>query len=370
MCRSTARRFGPREVFSLASMLILVVLFAPDSPAQSVPEGNTLQTPQVFGFAPRATAIAPSAPQIDPAALVRIPVTVLDDAGRCVSSLSARDFSLSVDGEDSPIAWFRANRATAAALGVLVDISQGMEFKSFSGGRFSQLPLVRAAIKAVVDKLDGHDNVFLASFARRFHMLYDFTSDPRGVDERLPMLRITDQLDDFDGSGIYESMMKAITVLAHAPKTCERRALLVFTNAYCDTSTHGAEDVIARAQFAGVTIYNIIVPRLAHQTDMFSIHNELSRIAAETGGMTFHFGANEESDRDFIASATDEISSELDNQYVLGFPVSQWAPSVLPVELMLPHHPEMRARAPHVVRFRPEDLIREAGAPPSPDLPE
>ena len=33
-------------------------------------------------------------------------------------------------------------------------------------------------------------------------------------------------------SGIYESVMKGITVLAHAPKTCDRRALLVFTNAY------------------------------------------------------------------------------------------------------------------------------------------
>ena len=105
-------------------------------------------------------------------------------------SLSARDFSLSVDGEESPIAWFRPNRATAAALGVLVDISQSMEFRSFSGRTFSKLPFVQDAIKTVIDRLDAHDNIFLATFARRFHMLDDFTTDHDDLEERLPMLRV------------------------------------------------------------------------------------------------------------------------------------------------------------------------------------
>jgi VWFA-related protein len=353
---SIRRRFGIRGASSLAIATLLVLISQGGSRAQQNLDANVLQTPQVFSFAPPPTITAPSAPQIDPSSLIRIPVTVLDDAGHAVQSLTAGDFSLNVDGEESPIAWFRPNRATNAALGVLVDISQSMEFKSFSGRIFSKLPMVQGAIKTVVDRIDAHDNIFLATFARRFHMLDDFTTNHGDLEERAAMLRVTDQLDDFDGSGIYESMMKGITVLGHAPKSCDRRALLVFTNAYLDTSNHGVDDVIAKAQFAGVTIYNIIVLGFPIESDVASVQRGMGRIAAETGGLTFIVNGRTESER--LVSATDEIVSELDNQYLLGFSVSQWSPGALPVELMVPHHPGMQVRAPHVVRFRPQDLVR------------
>ena len=141
----------------------------------------------------------------------------------------------------------------------------------------------------------------------------------------------------------------------------------MFTDAG-DTSSHGADDVIAKAQFAGVTVYNIIVLGFPIETDMLSIRNGMGRIAAKTGGLTFI--VNLWNDRDRVGSATDEIVSELDNQYVLGFSVPPWGPSALPVELMLRHHPGMRARAPRVVRFRPDDLIRQASAPTLRILPE
>ena len=118
--------------------------------------------------------ITPPFPQIDPRPLLRIPVTVIDEAGRCVRSLDARDFSLSVDGDESPIALFRP--ASSAALGILVDIPQSMEFKSFSGRTFSKLPLIQAAARSIIDRLESHDSVFLATFARRFHVIDGFTT--------------------------------------------------------------------------------------------------------------------------------------------------------------------------------------------------
>jgi VWFA-related protein len=365
---SIRRRFGIREASPVALLALLVVGFGIEASAQQTTDTSILQTPQVFRFAAPPAINVASVPQIDPEGLIRIPVTVLDDTGRCVDSLSASDFSLSVDGEDNPIALFRQSRTTAAALGVLVDVSQAMSFKAWKGGIGSKVPLAREALETIIDKLDSHDNVFIAAFARRFHMIYDFTTDHRDLKERIPMLRPTDQLDDFDGNGIYESMIKGITVLTHAPKACDRRALLVLTSAFCDTSTHGAEDVIAKAQFAGVTVYNIVVLGWKNEADMVSIHNGIARIAAETGGQTFIVDYWDHGDH--IAAATDEIASELDSQYVLGFAVSPWAAHALPVELMLPHHPSMRARAPRVVRFRPDLFLHQVSVPPPTILPE
>jgi VWFA-related protein len=360
MCPSTRRRLGRWKVLAFAPLALLLIL-EHDSRAQQTLDTTTLQTPQVF-LPPAPKIELPPAPQIEPDSLIRIPVTVVDDAGQCVQSLNAGDFSLDVDGEESPIELFRANRATAAALGVLVDVSQSMGFRSFWGGSYSKLPIIQAAVKRVVDQLDAHDNVFLATFARRFHMLGDFTSDHDFVDERLAMLRVTDELDDFGGSGIYESLMKAIAVLNHSPTACARRALVVFTDGG-DTSSHGADDVISRAQFAGVTVYNVIVQGFSHEIDALAIRNGIGRIATETGGLTFIVNGKGEGEP--IESATAEIVSELDNQYLLGFSVPQWGGNVVPVELMLRNHPGMRVRAPRAVRFHPEELFRQVAKAPS-----
>jgi hypothetical protein len=345
MYPSTRRRLGRWKVLVFAPLALLLILDR-DSCAQQTLDNSTLQTPQVFRFnPPPLPALVEAAPtqQIDPASLLRIPVTVVDKAGQCVPSLRAGDFSLDVDGQESPIKLFRPNRATAAALGVLVDISQSMSFKSWHGGMISKLPFIQDAVHKVIDLLDVHDNVFLATFARRFHMLDDFTSDHDALDERLPMLRVTDQLDDFGGSGIYESLMKGIAVLNHAPKTCDRRALLVFTD--------------------------IIVQGYSHEMDALAIRDGIGRIAAETGGLTFIVNGGRESDP--IGVATEEIVAELDNQYLLGFPAPQNGASgnVLPVELMLRNHPGLLVRAPRAVRFRSEEFIRKALAQAS-TLPE
>ncbi|HXN87682.1 MAG TPA: VWA domain-containing protein [Candidatus Binataceae bacterium] len=367
MCRSRRRRFGIRELFLFPAALValLLPLSSIETAAQQSASGSVLQTPQVFSFVtvPTLNLPAPTA-QIDPRPMLRIPVTVIDDAGKYVRSLDARDFSLSVDGDESPIALFRP--ASSAALGILVDISQSMEFKSFSGRTFSKLPMIQAAARSIIDQLESHDSVFLATFARRFHMIDGYTSDHARLDERIPELRVTDQLDDFDGSGICESMMKAVTVLSHAPESCARKALLVFTDGDYDTSSHGAEDVIAKAQFAGVTIYNIVIRGFRIEADAYTIRLGPDRIASETGGLTFVVNWL---DGDQIASATDSIAADVDNQYLLGFDVSPWSPGLLSVELMLHNHPGMHTRAPRVVRFRPQDLANDL-PPPLRILPE
>jgi hypothetical protein len=211
----------------------------------------------------------------------------------------------------------------------------------------------------LIHSLGDNDSVFLATFARRFHMLQGFTTSRVEMDERLPLLEVTSQLDDFDGTGIFESMIKGVKVLAHAPKTCARKALLIITDGDYDTSSHGIEDAIAKAQFAGVTIYNIVVIGFSHEVEASAIKQGLARIADETGGLTFIV-----SWRDGAMEASSTIASDLDSQYVLGFTVPAFSAGALPVELMLLNHPTMHTRAPRVVRYLPEDVMTHQVALP------
>ena len=155
MYPSIRRRFGIREPFPLALVALLVLISDNRLVRSTEPRYQHPSDPAGVQVRVRLRRrMSDPTPQIDPEALIRIPVTVIDDAGRCVRSLSARDFSLSVDGEESPIPLFRPNRATAAALGVLVDISQSMAFKSFSASGLSRsCPLCSRDQRRSIDKL-------------------------------------------------------------------------------------------------------------------------------------------------------------------------------------------------------------------------
>ncbi|HLX37101.1 MAG TPA: VWA domain-containing protein [Candidatus Binataceae bacterium] len=347
MAPSSWRRFGIREAIP-AALFCLLIAFAPTtSTAQQALDASIMQTPQVVKFGVPMPPNVPPAPDIDPTTLINIPVTVIDHHGRCVDSLDARDFSLRVDGWKSPIALFRRNRATAAALGVLVDISQGMSFQSFSGPLYSKIPSALDAVESLLARLDSQDRVFLAAFARRFHIIEDLTTDHQAIDDRLSMVRPADR-SERDADGIYESMIKGIAMLANASKSDDRRALVVFTSALYDTSTHGVEDVIARAQFAGVTVYNVVLLGYAHDTDPSVIRGTIGRIADETGGQTFILKWRDEGD---ILDAAAEVTSELDSQYVVGFAPMPSHDGVLGVNLTM-SDPALSVHAPRAVRFR------------------
>ena len=347
MAPSIRRRFGMREGIP-AALLCLLIAFAPTtSSAQQDLGANILQAPQVVRFGMPMPLNLPPPPQIDPSSLINIPVTVIDHHGRCVDSLDAGDFSLRVDGWASPIALFRRNRATAAALGVLVDISEGMSSQLWSGPFISKIPSATDAVESLLQRLDSHDRVFLAAFARRFHIIEDFTADHRAIEQRLLMVRPADR-SERDADGIYESMIKGIAVLANASKPDDRRALLVFTSALYDTSTHGVEDVIARAQFAGVTVYNVVLLGFKHDADPSWIRSSIGRIAAETGGQTFIVNWRDEGD---ILDAAAEVTAELDSQYVVGFAPMPSRDGVLGVNLTMSDQ-SLSVHAPRAVRFR------------------
>ncbi|HVN29608.1 MAG TPA: hypothetical protein VMT64_14015, partial [Candidatus Binataceae bacterium] len=116
MYPSTRRRLGRFKVLPVALVALLLSLDR-DCTAQQSLGTSTLQTPQIVHFNPQVASVPFSplpTPHLAPS-LLRIPVTVTNDAGQCVQSLEVGDFSLDIDGHESPIELFRKNHATSAA---------------------------------------------------------------------------------------------------------------------------------------------------------------------------------------------------------------------------------------------------------------
>lgn len=350
------RRFGIWDVLlpAAVAILFLAVFSLGDSAAQQSPTSNVLQIPRAAKAAP---AVLP--PPRDDSRHLRIPVSVVDNSGECVRSLGARDFALEIDGEDRKIDSLRSITGGDVAAGILVDISESMQPRIPTWGKPPKVPQERNVVRHVLAALGSGDQVFLATFARRFHMLEGFTADHAMLEERIPMVRVADQVDDLDATALYESIIKGVTVLTHAPAQCDRRALIVITDGQDAGSRHGADDAIANAQFAGVAVYNILVtsasdfsPAHPEEFDMTTIRRGIGRAARETGGETYV--VNWIGDDDLIAAAAHSIASELDSSYLVEFSVSPWSAPAMPVELMIVKQPWLHPRAPAVVRFRPD----------------
>jgi VWFA-related protein len=362
-----ARRFGIRDTFlpTVVAVLFLTLLPLGDSAAQQSPSKNVLQLPRVAASTPLRAA--PALKQHDDRRHLLIPVSVVDNSGECVRSLGARDLALEIGGEDSQIDALRPVAGGAVAAGILIDISESMQPRVPTWGKPPKLRQERSAARHMLAALSDNDRVFLATFARRFHLMEAFTADHGMLEERIPMIAVADTVDDLDATGLYESMLKGVTVLTHAPAPCDRRALIVITDGQDAGSRHGVDDVIAKAQFAGVAIYNILVTSAAdfsaahpQEFDMATIRGGIGRAAHETGGETFV--VNWHGDDDLLAAAAHRIASELDASYLVEFSVSPWSAPVLPVELMIVNQPWLHPHAPAVVRFQPRDEMRPAQA--------
>jgi hypothetical protein len=207
-------------------------------------------------------------------------------------------------------------------------------------------------------ELKERDPILLGWFARRLHVLEEFTTDRATIEERLPYLEQRPTVFD-DGTALYESIIKGITILEHGPS--ERRALVVITGTADDCSRRGVEDIIARAEFARVMIYAIILAGGAYPT-FSTVHDALSRVTSATGGDLYVVYAR--GDRPDMMRTAESIAAGVDRDYMLGFPFVLDGNNILPVELSLVNHPGMHVRTLRTLRFP----LPEADTPAMPPV--
>ena len=243
--------------------------------------------------------------------LVRVYVTVTDQAGRLVTTLEREAFEIR-DDKPQPIVAFD-NTPTPIRIVVLLDISGSMN---------GTLPLLQQAADELFTRLRPDDLARVGYFGTRIWLGSPFTRD-------VAMLRAAvagkDDAARTQGGGtaLWGTLVSAIELFdAAAP---ERPVILVLSdgNNVDPWGTTTVNNVIDRAQRSGVMIYSVGVPSqrgIAQPMDLFNAsdirtpHPHLRRVADETGG-----GYLEVSRRDDLAAAFARVADELHAQYLLGY---------------------------------------------------
>jgi VWFA-related protein len=257
-----------------------------------------LQTPLCFlACVLAAPVFGPSQqPSADPASTtikvqareVLLPVTVIDKHGALVTTLTAKDFTLTEDGRAQAIKSFTTQSNLPFKLGLLVDTSRSvysaMDAERKAGEKFVDLmlptdpksgaPADASASQSSKAGVRG-DEAFLIHFDREVELLEDFTNSRDKLHRELDQMTPTSQErnsqgpetsgDDRGGSGqrgtrgggtqLYDAIYLASDELMK-PKD-GRKALLVFSDGVDRGSKETLNDAVDAADRASVQVFTI-----------------------------------------------------------------------------------------------------------------
>ena len=229
--------------------------------------------------------------------MVLVPVTVTDPLNRLVTGLEKEDFQVYENSGEERIASF-ASEDAPVSIGVIFDLS---------GSMTSKLVRAREAILQFIKTANPQDEFFVIGFNDRPELIEDFTSSVDDIQARLATVHAGHRTALLDA--IYYGIAKMKD--AHH----ERKALLVVSDGGDNRSRFTEGEVRAGVREADVEIYSIgIFDPYAPTPEERTGPQLLDDISSATGGRLFRVD-----DVDEMSDIAEKISTELRNQYVIGY---------------------------------------------------
>jgi Mg-chelatase subunit ChlD len=263
------------------------------APTTGAPKGA--QAPAQSG--PEALKVRPGSLIRMNVDLVLIPVTVTDPMNRLVTGLEKTDFQIYENSKEQAIHTFAAEDAPVS-IGIIFDLS---------GSMTSKLIRAKEAILQFVKTANPQDEFFVIGFNDRPELIEDFTSSVEDIQARLATGRAGHRTALLDA--IYYGVQK-MRDARH-----ERKALLVVSDGGDNRSRYTEGEVRSEVREADVEIYSVgIFDQFASTPEERTGPQLLSDISEVTGGRMFRVD-----DVDELGDIAEKISTELRNQYVIGY---------------------------------------------------
>jgi Ca-activated chloride channel family protein len=229
--------------------------------------------------------------------MVLVPVTVTDPMNRLVTGLEQEDFKIFEGSGEQKIRSFAAEDAPVS-IGIIFDLS---------GSMTSKLIRARESILQFIKTANPQDEFFVIGFNDRPELIEDFTSSVDDISARLATVR----------SGHRTALLDAIYYGVAKMKEArhERKALLVVSDGGDNRSRYTEGEVKSQVRESDVEIYSIgIFDPYAATPEERTGPVLLNELCEETGGRMFRVD-----DLSEMSDIAEKISTELRNQYVIGY---------------------------------------------------
>jgi Ca-activated chloride channel homolog len=229
--------------------------------------------------------------------MVLVPITVTDPLNRLVTGLEQEDFQVYENNSQQRIASFACEDAPVS-IGIIFDLS---------GSMTSKLMRAKEAILQFIKTSNPQDEFFVIGFNDRPALIEDFTSSVEDIQARLATVQ----------SGHRTALLDAIYygVAKMGDAHHQRKALLVVSDGGDNRSRYTEGEVRAAVREADVEIYSIgVFDPYAPTPEERTGPQLLDDISSSTGGRLFRVD-----DVDELSDIAEKISTELRNQYVIGY---------------------------------------------------
>lgn len=228
--------------------------------------------------------------------IVLLNAAVTDAAGRAVTGLTQRQFTVFEDGVEQPIDIFAAESTPFAAV-ILLDTSGSME---------QRVSMARSAAIEFLYGLRGEDFAAIYRFDANVKMVQDF-SNSRDIAESIFDLKASGM------TALNDAIFKAASLLS--TRTEKRRAIIVLSDG-ADTNSGKSSDAALKAAIAAnATIYTIDMSSPDERgADRAQNQGALKNYASKSGG-TFVASPGGPAMR----NAFKQIVQELGSQYTIAY---------------------------------------------------
>jgi Ca-activated chloride channel family protein len=229
--------------------------------------------------------------------LVLVPLTVTDPMDRLVTGLEKENFFIYENNHLETIKSFSTEDAPVS-IGVIFDLSGSMTNKVIRA---------RDSILQFMKTSNPQDEFFVVGFNDRPELIEDFTSSVDQIEARLAIVKAEHRTALLDAIYFGLNKMKQAKY--------ERKALLVVSDGGDNRSRYTEGEVRAQVRESDVEIYSIgIFDPYAPTPEERTGPQLLDDLSSSTGGRLFRVD-----DVDEMSDIAEKISTELRNQYVLGY---------------------------------------------------
>ena len=233
--------------------------------------------------------------------LVRLLVSVRDEAGAIITNLNKEDFRVTDSGIPQGTAVFERNTSLPLSVAVMVDTSGStqidLRYETQSVQRF---------LRALLGSGNPDDAFELFSFNWRTNLEADFSRNQNRAERALRGLH------GEGGTSLYDAVFLASDTLTNREG---RHVMIIVTDGGDTTSYKKYGDALAAAQRSDVVLYPVVVvPIAADAGRNLGGEHALATLAASTGGRIFNPQGLSQLD-----AAFSDILHELRTQYLLGY---------------------------------------------------
>ena len=229
--------------------------------------------------------------------LVLIPVTVTDALNRFVTGLDKENFKLFEEKKEQEIISFSSEDAPLS-IGLVFDCSGSM------GGKLEKS---REAVAQFFKTANPDDEFFLVQFNDTADLVQHFTTSLEEIQNRLTFTQSKGR------TALLDAILLAIDEMKKAKNP--RKALLVISDGGDNRSRYTEGEVKSQVREADVEIYSIgIFDPYAATPEERTGPLLLNELCEETGGRMFRVD-----DLSEMSDIAEKISTELRNQYVIGY---------------------------------------------------